>query len=39
LVRERWQEQELLRDDDTGPGGGTPGEIEERQESDSEPGE
>jgi hypothetical protein len=40
FVRERWQEQELLRDDEAGPGGGTPGEIEERQEeSDSEPGE
>ena len=38
FVRERWQEQELLRDDHTGPGGGTPGETEERQEeSDSEP--
>jgi hypothetical protein len=40
FVRERWQEQELLRDDEVGPGGGTPGEIEKQQEeSDSEPGE
>jgi hypothetical protein len=33
FVRERWQDQELLPDDDPGPSAGTPGELEERGES------
>jgi hypothetical protein len=32
LLRERWDDQELLPDDDPGPGGGTPGELEEPEE-------
>jgi hypothetical protein len=28
FVRERWRDQELLRDDDPGPSAGTPGELE-----------
>jgi hypothetical protein len=39
LVRERWRDQELLPDDDPGPSGGTPGELEERTEASDEESE
>jgi hypothetical protein len=32
FLRERWEDQELLPDDDPGPSGGSPGELEDRGE-------